>query len=349
MTRKYWQIVLSLVTVLTLLILATSGCLPGRGGNGTTEDQGTPAVQETPVANATPTSGLAAVPTYTPTPVTLPPTYTPTPSAVETQVPATATITTTATVAVTKAPTATSEPVIGELLVNGDFEEPFTAQGTGTGWEKFDNGGGAQFFWGDNDWLPAVSHGEHSQSMKLSNIAEADRYIGIHQTVSVVPGQTYTLTVQGLIRSTEANDGSYGHRMQWGIDSQGGTDWAAVGAWSDLGWDDQAIDLSSPTIGTYTTTLTSETESLTLFVRGWSKWPVMHSRSEFFVDNVSLTGLMSSTAVGTGAEGEEAAQMPPTGGDRGTWIPFVGAAIILLIALWEARSTLLWWRRGGPD
>lgn len=342
MTYKHWQLTLSLTTVLTLLIFTTSACLPSRGGTEATEGQETPAPPGG-VASATPTSVLAAVPTYTPTPASLPPTYTPTPTEAETQVPATATIT--PTVAVTKAPTATPAPVIGELLVNGDFEEPFTPQGTGTGWGKFDNGGGAQFFWGDNDWLPAVASGKHSQSMKLSNIVEADRYIGVYQTVSVMASKTYTLTVQGLIRSTEANDGSYGHRMQWGIDPLGGTDWKAVSAWTDLGWDDQPINLTSPAMGTYTTTLTPEKESLTLFIRGWSKWPVMYSRSEFFVDNVSLTGLKSAPTPAV----EDGAQMPPTGGDRGNWIPFVGAGIILIVALWEARGAFLWWRRGGRD
>jgi hypothetical protein len=348
MTRKHWQLIMGLVTVFTLLILATSACLPSRGGEESTQEQGTPA------AEATPTSALVAVPTYTPTSITLPPTYTPTPSAAETQVPeATATPTPTVKAAVTKAPTATPEPVIGELLVNGDFEEPFTSQGTGTGWEKWDNSGGAQFFWGDNDWLPAVAHGEHSQGMKLNNIVEADRYIGVYQAVSVVPGQPYTLTVQGLIRSTEANDGSYGHRMQWGIDPQGGTDWTAVSAWIDLEWDDQPIDLASPTMGGYTTVITPESESLTLFIRGWSKWPVMYSRSEFFADNVSLTGPTSSVAASAaaeeGEEGKEATQMPDTGGDRDNWIPFVGVGIIVVIALWEARGVFLWWRRGGTD
>jgi len=339
MTRKHWQPTINLVTVLALLLLTTSACLPSRGSE--------KATQETPNAEVTPTAAPAAVPTYTPTPVTLPPTYTPTPAEAETQAPATAALTPTS--AVTKAPTPTPEPVIGELLVNGDFEEPFTPQGTGTGWGKFDNGG-AQFFWGDNDWPPAVAHGEHSQSMKLSNIVEADRYIGVYQTVSLVPGQPYTLTLQGLIRSTEANDGSYGHRMQWGIDPQGGTDWTAVSAWTDLGWDDQPLDLTSPTIGSYTTVITSEGESLTLFIRGWSKWPVMRSRSEFFVDNVSLTGPMGGAAAAPTAEkGEEAAQMPPTGGGHGNWIPFVGVGTILVIALWEARGVFLWWRRGGMD
>ena len=41
--------------------------------------------------------------------------------------------------------------------------------------------------------------------------------------------------------------------------------------------------------------------------------------------------------------------MPPTGGDNGNWIPFVGAGIILIIALWEARGAFLWWRHGGKD
>ena len=344
MTHKKWQPILSLSAVAILLILTTSACLPGRSSQATTGGQTTPAPSGPAAATATPTSVLVSVPTYTPTPITLPPTYTPTPAGSETQVPATATITPTATLTVTRAPTATPAPVIGELLVNGDFEEPFTPQGTGTGWGKFNTEGGAQFFWGDNDWLPAVASGKHSQGMKLSNIVQADRYIGVYQTVSVIPSTTYTLTIHGLIRSTEANNGSYGHRMQWGIDPKGGTDWQTVSAWMDLGWDDQPIDSPSPTMGIYTTTITPQSDSLTIFIRGWSKWPVMYSRSEFFVDNASLTGLKGGAA----PEGEEGT-LPPTGGGRGNWIPLVGVGIILAIALWEARRTFLWWRHGGRD
>ncbi len=344
MTHKKWRFILSLSTAVVLLILTTSACLPGRS-TGPTAEQKTPVAPGPAAATATPTSALVSVPTYTPTSITLPPTYTPTPVGSETQVPATATITPTAIITITRTPTATPAPVIGELLVNGDFEEPFTAQGTGTGWDKFGSGSGAQFFWGDNDWLPAVASGKHSQGMKLNNIVEADRYIGVYQTISVIPSSTYTLTIHGLTRSTEANNGSYGHRMQWGIDPKGGTDWKAVGAWTDLGWDDQSIDLTSPAMGTYTTTFTAQNESLTLFIRGWSKWPVMYSRSEFFVDNASLTGLKSAPTPPV----EGGTQMPPTGGDNGNWIPFVGAGIILIIALWEARGAFLWWRHGGKD
>ena len=52
MTRKHWQLTMSLVTVLTLLTLATSACLPSRGGEEPTQ------AQETPAAEVTPTSAL---------------------------------------------------------------------------------------------------------------------------------------------------------------------------------------------------------------------------------------------------------------------------------------------------
>ena len=175
------------------------------------------------------------------------------------------------------------------MLTNGDFEGDFTDEGVGVGWSRFFNGD-ASFFWARSTWPPVVASGAQSQGMSIADTPKSDRYIGIYQTVSVVAGASYRLELSGLIRALNAQPGSYDNRMQWGIDQTGGTDWTAVTEWTDLGWDEQGMDTADLTMGHYTTTITAQGKKLTLFIRGWVKWPKNPNRAEFYVDNVKLVG-----------------------------------------------------------
>ena len=236
----------------------------------------TPEPTATPQSAATPTP---AVPTATPTPAA--PTATPTPQKpTPTSPPPTATK--------PPAPTATPTPAPGNVLTGGDFEGDFTDEGVGAGWHRFFNGD-ASFFWAPNNWPPVVASGAQSQGMTIADTPKSDRYIGIYQTVSVVAGASYKLELSGLIRVLHANPGSYDNQMQWGVDQSGGTDWTAVTEWKGLGWDEQDMDVE-PTMGHHTTTITAQGNKLTLFIRGWVKWPKSPNRAEFYVDNVSLVG-----------------------------------------------------------
>lgn len=227
-----------------------------------------------PTATAT-----SLVPTVTPTPAA--PTATPTP-----QPP-----TPTPTATKPPVPTAKPTPAPGNVLTNGDFEGDFTDEGVGAGWSRFFNGD-ASFFWASSTWPAVVASGAKSQGMTIADTPKADRFIGIYQTVSVVPKASYTLELSGLIRSLHPKPGSYDNRMQWGIDYTGGTDWTAVTEWTDLGWDEQDIEAAAdPTMGHYATTITAQGNKLTLFIRGWVKWPKNPNRAEFYVDNVKLVGL----------------------------------------------------------
>jgi hypothetical protein len=174
------------------------------------------------------------------------------------------------------------------VLTNGDFEGDFTGEGLGTGWGKFFNGD-ASFFWAPNAWPPVVANGTQSQGMTIADTPKPDRFIGIYQTVSVVAGASYRLEMSGLVRAVHANPGSYDNRMQWGVDQTGGIDWTAVTEWTDPGWDEQEMGVD-PTMGHYTKTITAQGNKLTLFIRGWVKWPKSGNRAEFYVDKVSLVG-----------------------------------------------------------
>lgn len=236
-----------------------------------------PEPTNTPQSTATPTP-------QTPTPTSTPQTPTPTPT------PQTPTPTSPPPTATNPpAPTATPTPAPGNVLSGGNFEGDFTDEGVGLGWSRFFNGE-ASFFWAPSDWPPVVASGARSQGMTIADTPRGDRYIGIYQTVSVVSGASYNLQLSGLIRALNAVPGSYDNRMQWGVDQAGGTDWTAVQEWNDLGWDEQDLKAADFTMGSYNTTIAAQNSKLTLFIRGWVKWPKNPNRAEFYVDNVSLVG-----------------------------------------------------------
>lgn len=198
---------------------------------------------------------------------------------------------------------ATAMPVFSQegtgvqnLIVNGGFEQGFQGQfGVGYGWGAFSNGNAA-VGWNDDDWKPVVIAGDHAQLIEIRNAADRDRYAGIYQTVAVVPGQSYKLTIKGLIRSAEGDIkvSDYGYRLQYGVDYEGGTAWELVPEknWQEIFWDEQP--LNDPVNGayrfeTFETTLTAKSDKLTLFIRAWKKW-LNNGSGLYDLDEISLVG-----------------------------------------------------------
>jgi hypothetical protein len=191
------------------------------------------------------------------------------------------------------------------LIVNGGFEEGFQGEfGVGYGWGAFSNGNAA-IGWNADSWAPVVIAGNYAQLIEIKNAADRDRYAGIYQTVAVVPGQQYKLTIKGLIRSEEGDvqKSNYGYRLQYGLDDTGGTAWELVNEknWQEIQWDEQP--LHDPPNGTYRfdtfeTTITAKGDKLTLFIRAWKKW---------VNDGVGLYDLDEISLVGPAPEGVQAA------------------------------------------
>jgi hypothetical protein len=229
--------------------------------------------------------------------------------------------------------------VMGNAIGNGSFEQGFQDNGVGVSWTGFDNGGVATYNWLEELQDVHVSHGERAQLMQLTGAGQPDRYIGIYQTVEVQAGETYTLALHGLIRSSDAGDANrpYGHRIQWGIDYQGGQDWRAVQEWADTGWNDIPLDEQDPTMNYIQLPVVAETDQLTLFVRGWTKWPTQ-SIANFYLDGVSMEGPVGveeqRVAVTTGAGTGESM---PTTGSAAAWVPFAGTLFLTGLALYEVR------------
>jgi hypothetical protein len=182
-----------------------------------------------------------------------------------------------------------AQPV--NLIENGGFEDGFF-EGIGVGWERF-AAGNVQAGWQDDTWDEVVYEGEHSQLLSLKDAWETDRYVGIFQVIRVAPDTEYLLTLHGLVRSDEGSvaESDYGYRLQYGLDFEGGRDWQSPKvAWVELPWDDQPRT-GPPTEGyrreTYTATITAQTAKVTLFIRGWKKWPG-DLEGNYNVDGLSL-------------------------------------------------------------
>jgi hypothetical protein len=187
-------------------------------------------------------------------------------------------------------------PTVQNLIVNGGFEGGFQPEyGIGYGWGGFSNGN-AVVGWRFDSWAPVVADGKYSQSIEIKDALSSDRYAGIYQTLSVVPGQQYKLSLKGLIRSDEGDIklSNYGYRLQYTVDYEGGTAWELVDvdAWVELPWDEQPLadpEAQSYQFKTYETTITAQGDKLTLFIRGWKKW-INNGAALFNLDEISFVG-----------------------------------------------------------
>jgi hypothetical protein len=194
---------------------------------------------------------------------------------------------------------ATAAPV--NVIVNGGFEDGFVeGQGVGVGWGRFESGA-AMAGWYDDTWTKVVFEGKHAQLLELKNATQQDAaFIGILQTVNVVPGANYVLTLHGLIRSDEGSpDVSHGgYKMQYGIDFTGGIDWKSSNIeWVELPWNDQPrqdpTGLNVYEMDSATANITAQGAKLTLFIRGQKKWPDA-LEGNYDIDGVSLVGAQAS-------------------------------------------------------
>lgn len=188
------------------------------------------------------------------------------------------------------------DAVSQNLILNGGFEEGFQSDfGVAYGWGGFSNGN-AVVGWNGDSWDQLIVAGQNAQMIEIKDAAELNRCAGIYQTVAVVPGEQYKLTINGLIRSTEGDIrlSDYGYRLQYAIDYDGGATWELLGdeAWVELPWDEQPLNLPAGAayrIDRYETTVTAKSDQLTLFIRGWKKW-INNGSGIFDLDELSLVG-----------------------------------------------------------
>jgi hypothetical protein len=194
-----------------------------------------------------------------------------------------------------------------ERLANGGFEDGFysTPVGfVGNGWRWFDNDGRVEYGFYDETWAPVVASGKHSQMIEVNTFgqggSEGDRYAGIYQTVAVVPGETYDLALQGMLRAMDDDPdrSGYNYRIEIGVDYGGGTDWTAVSNWIEMPWNTVYPRLSPGAMDSYSTTVKASGERLTLFIRAWKKWGSTDRELDVNLDAISLKGATPTGAAG---------------------------------------------------
>jgi len=238
-------------------------------------------------------------------------------------------------------PTETVTPSVEtrNLLRNGNFEEGFQPDDLGKYWQGFNNGN-AHFSFHIDDWPLVVPEGKHAQLIEIKNAQRPDRYFGIYQTANVIPGEVYTFSMQGLVRTNtgDVEKTSYGYRMQVGFDLGGGQDWEEVEDWVELPWDEQLRVQDSFRFDVYTTTLTAEGDKLTVFIRAWKKW-ADSGEGDYDVDDLRL--------VGPAAIGPPSPAIPITGDAPGTiWDNVrVWATVGLLLLLLAGALWRLGWKK----
>ena len=231
-----------------------------------------------------------------------------------------------------------SAPVSSERVRNGSFEDGFEDHSLGEGWKSFTNGG-AVFEFLEETWTPAVFDGERAQRIQVREASQPDRYAGIYQTVSVVPGETYELVLNGQIRSGEGDirASQYGYRMQLGIDYDGGQDWTAVDDWIELPWDEQRFDSDFLFFYDYFTSVEATGSHLTIFVRSWNKWPDP-GQVEYTLDAISLTGLTPLGEIAFDKPLPVTGNAPPS---VNGWVRVLASIVVLCLlvagAVWQVR------------
>lgn len=282
-----------------------------------TETEEEPTATNTPVSEATETmdeTEIDTAPSATPepasneaTPVPDRPTATPLPPTV------------TSAAASFTVPSLITETVVvtnqvAQVLQNADFEQGFNDDGSAIGWTSFQNANVLAVF--APEVPPYIHSGQAAQRITIVQAIEQNRYAGLQQTVDVVPGETYILTLHGHVRSAvgDIQQSSYGYRIQYGLDYNGGRDWYALSAdkWVELPWDETSLYGGDTTFHSYTTTVTARSDRLTLFVRGWNKW-ADRSEGQYTFDNFSLVGPTHVTEVVTRTILVQAENNPSTG------------------------------------
>lgn len=199
------------------------------------------------------------------------------------------------TVAIWPAPTSAS---LTNVLYNGGFEQGFSNQpgcgAVGSGWQCFTNGGAVNYGFYDDQWDRVVAEGSHSQLIELNTkgimLGDPDRYAGIYQTVPVVDWAEYTLSLKGIIRTTNLEGDPWRYRVQVGWTFGPYPDWTKVANWLDVGWDKYYLRTEPGAFSSFTSRFRAESSHVTVYIRVWKKWGVPEEELDVNFDAISLVG-----------------------------------------------------------
>jgi LysM repeat protein len=212
------------------------------------------------------------------------------------------------------------------VLANGSFEQGFVhipgCGIVGAGWGCFTNGGAANYGFYDDEWELTVADGHHSQLVEINtnNLAagDADRYAGIYQTARVVKGAKYTLSLRGMIRTSNTEGDPWRYRVQVGYLNWPQGDWRDVENWTDVGWNDYFKRTEPGGFSAFQTSFVPDADAITLFIRVWKKWGVAYEELDVNLDEIALVGPAPDRGVrGHGKEQEMGPRDGPMAGGTG--------------------------------
>ncbi|MFN8457431.1 MAG: hypothetical protein U0401_22690 [Anaerolineae bacterium] len=260
------------------------------------------------------------------------------------------------------------------LIVNGSFEEgaypvgelgfepPETGQ-VPLNWRWYRNEayGKYNIYTNENftiscpDDLKNSIFGAFGLSLHMQSTDQPDAHLGIYQTMTVIPGQSYLFVLSGTIQAQPgASSPDINNRVRIGIDHRGGTDWWATPEqnWLPLPWREQELEFDSTgpddpdlaKVESYFTVVRARSNRMTIFIDAWRRWPNWRT-TIFTVDCATLAPLneidvgviapvlsrFSTTAVDAALRGAPAVPAPVATGAAA--LPISGQAEAIPAAL----------------
>ncbi len=181
------------------------------------------------------------------------------------------------------------------LVFNGDFEQGFVMGAVGKGWGWFTNDARATYGFYDDTWAPVVNDGAHSQLIEINTRGhfptDADRIAGIYQVMKgLTPGATYELCFAGMLREEPHAPGEdpWRYVVQWAVAADGETDWRKVDKWTVVPWTTVYPRTAPGKMLAYGVRFVAPSDTVTLFIRVWKKWPTSNRELDFNVDSVRV-------------------------------------------------------------
>ncbi len=190
-----------------------------------------------------------------------------------------------------------SESTVVNLLMNGNFEGGFYPDPTcglvAEGWACFTIGNHTRFVAQPEEWQDAVRSGQRAQLLGVITPdpgAPPNRYIGIAQTVRVVPYTTYTLVLYGLIRADDSDPDPWRYEVQWGVAPDRNATWKDVDRWHTVPWYRYDARLQPGPYQSYKAVIRPSSQDVTLFVRLRVKWGTWPREVILNLDDLALLG-----------------------------------------------------------
>jgi len=198
----------------------------------------------------------------------------------------------------TAVPLAIAQTSVIDAIANGTFEGEFIHQ-DGCGkvaeeWGCFTNGGRINYSYRNDTRASLVLEGRASQRIQIHTMgmteADDDRFGGIYQTISVAPNASYSLNLYGMIHTNRLEGDPWRYNVQVGWNEGQDTDWRNVTNWRTTNWRTFYERNMTGEYSNFATTLSSQSSSVTLFIRLENKWGHTSHIVDLNLDAISLVG-----------------------------------------------------------